>query len=126
MANVRMDQNGLPKGFVYEGTSPLPHRSGVTAVDAADPSDTSSAVDSGGYQYCRFDIAITGTGFTSLTVQALFWNPRQAKWFGGGLRQFTSVGQQALVVETRGAVVFLKVTQFSGTSFSLSADYVLS
>ena len=107
-------------------TQPRVHRSNVTAVDSADPSDTSGAVDTKGYKGCRFDITISGTGFTSLEVQALFWNARQEKWMGGSKRTFTSTGQHALVVDCRGAIIFLKVTAFSGTSFSLSADYVLS
>ena len=102
------------------------HRSNVTAVDSADPSDTSGAVDTKGYKECRFDITLSGTGFTSLEVQVLFWNSRQEKWMGGGKRIFTSTGQHALVVDCRGAIIFLKVTAFSGTSFSLSADYALS
>ena len=106
-------------------TQPLVHRSGITAVDAADPSDTSGAIDTKGYKECRFDITITGT-ITSLEVQALFWNPRQSEWMGGGKRTFTSTGQHALVVDCRGAIIFLKVTAFSGTSFSLAADYILS
>lgn len=126
MANVRLDSNGIPKGPVFEPTAPLVHRSGVTAVDASDPADTSGAVDCAGYQVCRFDITITGTGFTSLTVQALFWNSRQSLWFGGASRQFTTTGKHSLVVEARGAIGFLKVTEFSGTSFNLSADYSLN
>lgn len=106
-------------------TQPKLHRSNVTAVDTTDPADTSGAVDSRGYKECRFDITITGT-ITSLEVQALFWNPRQEKWWSGGKRTFTSTGQHALVVDCRGAIIFLKVTAFSGTSFSLSADYCLS
>jgi len=111
-------------GEIYT-TEPKLHRSGVTAVDAADPADTSGAVDTKGYKECRFDITITGT-ITSLEVQVLFWNPRQEKWWGGGKRTFTSTGQHALVVDCRGATIFLKVTAFSGTSFSLLADYTLS
>ncbi|MFH0914142.1 MAG: hypothetical protein V1849_02485 [Chloroflexota bacterium] len=107
-------------------TAPRVHRSGVTSVDATDPADTSGAVDTKGYHECRFDLTVTGTGFTSLEVQALFWNPRQGKWFGGGKRAFTTTGQHALVAEAKGAIIFLKVTAFSGTSFSLLADYVLS
>ena len=102
------------------------HRSNGTAVDSADPADTSGAVDTKGYKECRFDITITGTDLTSLEVQALFWNSRQEKWMGGGKRTFTSTGQHALVVDCRGTIIFLKVTAFSGTSFSLSADYTLS
>lgn len=107
-------------------TQPKLHRSGVTSVDSTDPADTSGAVDTGGYKECRLDITISGVNFTSLEVQALFWNPRQEKWWGGGKRTFTSTGQHALVVDCRGAIIFLKVTAFSGTSFSLSADYILS
>jgi len=107
-------------------TQPKVHRSNITAVDSADPSDTSGAVDTKGYKECRFDIAISGTGFQSLEVQVLFWNPRQELWFGGGMRTFTSTGRHTLAVDDRGAIIFLKVTAFSGTSFSLSADYTLS
>ena len=107
-------------------TQPKVHRSSITAVDSADPADTSGAMDSKGYRECRFDIAISGTGFESLEVQTLFWNPRQELWFGGGTRTFTSTGRHTLAVDCRGAIVFLKVTAFSGTSFSLSADYTLS
>ncbi|MDD5127042.1 MAG: hypothetical protein PHR43_02930 [Dehalococcoidales bacterium] len=107
-------------------TQPRVHRSGITAVDAADPADAGGAVDTRGYHECRFDITITGTGFTSLEVQVLFWNSRQGVWLGGGKRTFTGTGKHAVVVDSRGAQVFLKVTVFSGTSFALSADYSLS
>jgi hypothetical protein len=107
-------------------TQPKLHRSDVTAIDTTDPADTSGAIDSQGYKMCRFDITITGTDFTSLEAQVIFWNPRQEKWFGGGNRSFTSTGQHALMVDSRGAIISLKVTAFSGTSFSLSADYSLS
>lgn len=125
MTDVRIDANGLPKAPVYDPTTPLVHRSGVTAVDAVDPAE-SSGIDTAGYQECRLDLELTGTGLTSLEVQALFWNSRAAKWFGGGRRTFTSTGQHGLVVDCWGQKVFLKVTAFSGTSFSLSADYLLS
>jgi len=126
MPNVRLDANGLPKAPVYEATGPLVHRSGVTAMDAADPADASGAVDCAGYQECRFDITITGVAFTSLEVAALFWNSRQSKWFTGASRLYTATGQHALAVEARGSFVYLKVVAFSGTSFSLSADSILS
>ena len=80
MANVRIDENGVPKGPAYDVTTPQAHRSNITAVDATDPADASGGVDCAGYEYCRFDITITGTGFTSLDVQVLFWNSRQGLW----------------------------------------------
>ena len=126
MSNVRIDQNGIPKGPVYDPLPPALHRSGITAMDSADPADVSGAVDCAGYQECRFHITISGTGFTSLEVAALFWNSRQSKWFTGASRLFTATGQLALAVDARGAIVYLKVVAFTGTSFNLSADYVLS
>ena len=126
MANVRIDENGLPKGPVYEHTAPAVHRTGVTSVDSSDPEDTSGAVNCAGYRQCRFDVTISGVGLTSLEVQALFWNPRQSLWFAGGIRKFNSTGQHALVVDAQGSYIFLKVVSFSGTSFILSADYALS
>ncbi len=126
MTNVRLDANGLAKGFVYEGTSPLVHRTGVTAVDATDPATTSGAIDTTGYECCRLDLTVTGAGFQALTVRALYWNPRQGTWFGGASRQPDATGKYALLVDARGATVFLKVVSFSGASFALSADYSLS
>ncbi len=127
MANVRIDQNGVPKGPAYDFTAPAVHRSSVTAVDASDPVSAASGVDCAGYQYCHLDVEITGTGFTSLDVQVLYWNSRQSNWFGGASRQFAAVGRYALAVpDARGAIIFLKVTAFSGTSFTLNADYCLS
>ena len=107
-------------------TQPKVHRAGVSAVDTSDPEGTSGAIDTKGYSECRFDVTITGTNLQSLEVQALFWNPRQSLWMGGGKRVFTATGKHALVVESSGAVIYLKVTAFSGTSFNLSADYILS
>lgn len=125
MTNVRLDANGMPKAPVYDATAPLAHRSGVTAVDSADPAE-SAGIDTAGYQECRLDLDVGGVGLTSLEVQALFWNPRQSAWFGGGKYTFTGTGRQALLVECRGQKLFLKVTAFSGTSFSLSVDYCLN
>ncbi len=84
-------------------------------------------MDTAGYEVCRFDITLPGAGFTSLEVQVLFWNSRQSKWFGGATRKLESTGQHALVVpDARGVLLFLKIISFTGTSFNLSADYVLS
>ena len=127
MPNVRLDQNGVPMAPVYEATTPAVHRSAVTAIDATDPANASGAVDCAGYEYCRFDVSLTGVAITSLEVQALFWNSRQSLWFGGAKQVFIAAGRYALAVpDERGCKLFLKVTAFSGTSFSVSADYSLS
>ena len=126
MTNVRLDQNGLPKGPVYDSTTPAVHRTGVTAVDSSDPMDDSGAIDPAGYHECRLDLALTGVAVSSLEVQAIFWNSRQSAWFGGAKREFTATGSYSLTVPCRGQKVYLKVTAFSGTSFSLNVDYTLS
>lgn len=126
MANVRFDGNGVPMGPAYNPLAPLAHRSTITAVDGSDPVDTTGAVDCEGFQECRFEITLAGVDLTSLEVAALFWNARLSKWFTGGSRVFTATGQHALIATVRGAVVFLKVVAFTGTSFTLDVDYVLS
>ena len=126
MANVRIDANGLPKGPVYEMTYPQVHRTGVTAVDASDPADASAGVDCSGFQNCRFDVSVSATGLQELRLQVLFWNPRQGRWFVGAERTLYSPGDYSLMVDARGSVVFLKVAGFTGSSFTLSADYLLS
>jgi hypothetical protein len=127
MPNVRLDQNGIPKAPVFEATAPAVHRSGVAAIDAVDPPDASSAVDCGGYEYCRFDVSLTGVSLASLEVQVIFWNVRQQLWFGGARYAFTAPGRYAIAVpDVRGCLVFLKVTAFTGTSFTLNADCLLS
>ena len=126
MANVRIDQHGVPKGPVYEWTAPQAHRSGVCEVDATDPQGTAGAVSCAGYQCCRFDIEIAGSDFEGLEVEVLFWNSRRSTWSRGASARLSATGSHAMEVDVRGATVFLKVTEFSGTSFTLDADYSLS
>jgi len=125
MTNVRIDENGMSKAPVYDPTVPLLHRSSVTAVEGSDPAE-SAGIDTSGYEEARFDVDIGGTGFTSLEVQVLFWSSRLSEWFGGGKRLFTGTGRHATTAMCRGQKVYLKVTAFTGTSFTLSAAYVLS
>ncbi len=125
MTNVRLDANGLAKGPVFEATLPSVHRTGVTAVDASDPAG-SAGIDAAGYEECRFDLDLTATGFQSLKVAVLYWNPRKNVWFQGGERTFVTTGHKAVAAPCRGQRVFLKVLEFYGTSFSLDVDYALS
>jgi hypothetical protein len=124
MTNVRIDENGMAKTPIFDPTAPLSHRSAVAAVDSSDPEE-SAGIDTVGYQGARFDVDIGGVDFTSLEVQVLFWSSRLSDWFGGGKRLFTGTGRHATTAICRGPKVYLKVTAFTGTSFTLSADYVL-
>jgi hypothetical protein len=130
VANVRIDSQGVPKGPVYEETTPIRHRSGLTAADPSDPSSPGEGVDCGGYRNVRFDLDTSGsTGLTALKVQLLVWDATAGKYFRGGERSF---GQEELAAnpipsleaEVRGATVFLKVV--SATAASLLASVYAS
>ena len=126
MANVRIDSQGVPKAPVYEVTTPVLHRSNVTAVDSADPTSASQGFDCAGYRTVRFDIDTSGSvGLTALTVLLLVWNPTAGKYFRGSPRSFDAADLAAnpvpsLEAEVRGAVVFLKVAAATATSLSLN------
>ena len=132
MANVRIDAQGVPKAPVYEGTTPVLHRAGLTGPDAADPVSASAGLDCVGYRNVRFDLDTSGSvGLTALVVQLLAWNPTAGKYFRGAERRFDQGDLAAnpipsLEAEVRGAVVFLKVAQASATSLSLSVYASLS
>ena len=105
---------------------PRAHRTGITEVDE-NPSDPTGAIDARKYHICRFDITIAGENFTSLTGSPLFWDRVSGLWQTTPEQMvFTSVGNHVFVLEDGSlGIMFLKVTLFSGTSFSFSADYVL-
>ena len=132
MANVRIDAQGVPKAPVYEGTTPVLHRAGLTGADAADPASPSVGLDCVGYRNVRFDLDTSGSvGLTALTVQLLVWNATAGKYFRGAERRFDQDDLAAnpipsLESEVRGAIVFLKVVQATATSLSLSAYASLS
>jgi hypothetical protein len=132
VANVRIDSQGVPKGPVYEETTPILHRSGLTAADASDPSSAGEGVDCSGYRNIRFDVDTSGSSeLTALKVQLLVWDATAAKYFRGGERSF---GQEELAAnpipsleaEVRGATVFLKLVSATATSLLVSVYASLS
>ena len=132
MANVRIDSQGVPKGPVYEETTPILHRSALTAPDPSDPTSASDGVDCSGYRNVRFDVDTSGsTGLTALKVQLLVWDATAGKYFRGSEHSF---GQQELAAnpipsleaEVRGATVFLKVVSATAASLSISVYASLS
>jgi hypothetical protein len=132
VANVRIDSQGVPKGPVYEETTPVLHRSGLTAADASDPTSASEGVDCGGYRNVRFDVDTAGSSeLTALKVQLLVWDATAAKYFRGGERSF---GQEELAAnpipsleaEVRGATVFLKLVSATAASLLVSVYACLS
>ena len=132
MANVRIDSQGVPKGPVYEETTPILHRSGLTAADPSDPASASEGLNCTGYRNVRFDVDTSGsTELTALKVQLLVWDATAAKYFRGGERSF---GQEELAAnpipsleaEVRGATVFLKVVSATAASLSISVYASLS
>jgi len=132
VANVRIDSQGVPKGPVYEETTPIIHRSGLTAADLSDPTSTSAGVDCSGYRNVRFDLDTSGsTGLTALKVQLLVWDATAGKYFRGSERSFGQAELAAnpipsLEAEVRGATVFLKVISATAASLSISVYACLS
>ena len=132
MANVRIDAQGVPKAPVYEGTTPILHRGGLTGADASDPASASGGLDCVGYRNVRFDMDTSGSvGLTALAVQLLVWNATAGKYFRGAERCFDQDDLAAnpipsLEAEVRGAIVFLKVVEITATSLSLSVYASLS
>ena len=132
MANVRIDSQGVPKGPVYEETTPILHRSGLTAADPSDPTSASEGVDCIGYRNVRFDVDTSGsTDLTALKLQLLVWDATAGKYFRGGERSFDQEELAAnpipsLEAEARAATVFLKVVSATAASLSISVYASLS
>lgn len=121
MADVRIDDNGVPKAAVFEQTAPAAHRVAVTAVDAADPASVDLGVASEGYRYVDFDVAVTLGGTDPLVeVAPLYYDATSDTWFRGASQFFVASGRYRVRVEARGAVVFLQVVALDGTSPTLS------
>jgi hypothetical protein len=132
VANVRIDSQGVPKGPVYEETTPILHRSGLTAADPSDPTSASEGLDCASYRNVRFDVDTSGsTGLTALKLQLLVWDATAAKYFRGGERSFDQEELAAnpipsLEAEVRGATVFLKVVSAAAANLSISVYVSLS
>jgi hypothetical protein len=109
MANVRIDASGVPKAPVIEQTTPASHRTGVTAVDGADPA-SSAGVSTDGYQVIDFDLDVT-LGGTNPAVEVA---PTSAT--------YGATGKYRLRAEARGATVYLKVIALTGTAPTLSLN----
>ena len=122
MANVRIDENGVPKGAVFEQSAPVLHRSGVAAVDAGAPL-LADAVDTAGFEHADFDLDVTLGGTDPLLeVTPLFWSAGPQDWFRGESSFFTESGRYRLRVPARGARVFLAVTALEGDTPTLDLD----
>jgi len=132
VANVRIDSQGVPKGPVYEETTPIVHRSGLTAADPSDPTSASAGVDCSGYRNVRLDLDTSGSaGLTALKVQLLVWDATAGKYFRGCERSFSQAELAAnpipsLDAEVRGATVFLKMVSATAASLSISVYASLS
>jgi hypothetical protein len=132
VANVRIDSQGVPKGPVYEETTPILHRSDLTTADPSDPTSASDGLDCSGYRSVRFDVDTSGsTNLTALKVQLLVWDATAGKYFRGGERSFgqeelTANPIPSLEAEVRGATVFLKVVSATAASLSISVYASLS
>lgn len=121
MANVRIDNNGVPKGAVFELTAPTAHRSSVTAVDASEPASVGLGVNADGYAHVDFDVDVTLGGTDPMVeVAPLFYDATSTHWFRGQSAFFTASGRYRLRAEARGAVVFLQVVALTYHTHALA------
>ncbi len=122
MPNVRIDENGVPKAAVFEQSVPTAHRTGVTAVDSADP-DVEDALDAAGFEHVDFDVDVTLGGTDPLVeVTPLYYGAAADAWFRGEPAFFTTTGRYRLRADARGARVFLAVTALEGDTPTLDLD----
>jgi len=129
MANVRIDDNGIAKGDVFEHQPPVVHRTAVTAVDAADPASPAAGVATDGFRFVDFDIDVTLGGTDPLVeVAPLFYDATADAWFAGASMFVAESGRSRVRVEALGDVTYLSVRSLSGTAptLSLSAWAVLA
>jgi len=123
MANVRIDENGVAKGVVFEHTAPAVHRSNVTAADGSDPGASSAGVDAAGYEAVDFDLDVTLGGTDPLVeVAPIYFDATADAWFQGESAFFTATGRYRVRAEARGAITYLKVVALTGTSPTLDLD----
>jgi len=123
MANVRIDANGVPKAPVYEQSTPVAHRTGVTEPDASDPEDAADGIDCAGFEAVDFDLDVTlgGTGAMA-EVAAIHYDATADAWFAGESAFLTASGRYRLRAHVRGATVFLKVVAITGDTPTLDLD----
>ena len=123
MANVRIDANGVPKAPVFEQSTPVAHRTGVTAADGSDPANASDGIDCAGFEAVDFDLDVTlgGTG-PMVEVAAIHYDATANAWFAGESAFLTANGRYRLRSHVRGATVYLKVVALTGTTPTLDLD----
>ncbi len=123
----------FPESRDLFSAAPQVHRENVTAVDTEDPVRT-DRIDCKGFKRCRFDVDVTGVDITSLKVTLLRWNSLAQKWFSSGTsvdlndaEGFGASGGSITLMEDEafGTPLFLKVSEFVGTSFALNAWNIL-
>lgn len=123
MANVRIDSNGIKKGDVFDHTSPVAHRTSVTAADGADPASVTAGIDGDGYGAVDFDVDVTLGGTNPLVeVAPIYYDATASAWFRGESAFFSQSGRYRVRAETRGAVSYLKVVSLTGTSPTLALN----
>lgn len=121
MANVRIDDNGIAKGDVFEHRPAVLHRSGVTAVDVTDPASPAEGVEVDGFRFIDFDVDVTLGGTDPLVeIAPMFYDAAADAWFAGAASFVAQSGRSRLRVEALGSVTYLQVRSLSGTAPTLS------
>ena len=134
MANVRIDENGLPKGPIADPLAAQDHRLNITAADgAAAPAanNASWATNPGGFARCRVFAYVTFTGGSSPSAVLRPWLRSPSGSTSGKVGKGESVqafgsDQVAFDVDVDGDDILVLVETINGSPTSTDIDLFIS
>lgn len=132
MANVRLDENGIPKGPVVDPLAPADHRLNVSAADGTTPPSASGGLwtaNPGGYAKARVFSYITFTGGTTPNCVLRPWlrsGGSSGKVGKGEAITATGSDQVALDVQADGDDLLVYVEQINGSPTATDVDIYIS
>jgi hypothetical protein len=94
------------------------HRKGVTAADAAIPTDPSFGVDCYPFRWAIIQVHLRSGSLTDLDLEILYWNPLVEKFVPNVPAQtiLNLTGSASVPVEVFGRRAYVKITSITGTS----------
>lgn len=132
MANVRLDQNGIPKGPVADPLPLVTHRSNIAAADGATPPAANSGLwtaNPGGCATARVYAYVTFTGGTNPYVVLRPWlrsDGASGRVGKGQALTVTGTDQVAIDVDTSGDDLLVYVESLAGAPSSTDVDLYVS
>jgi hypothetical protein len=132
MANVRIDQNGVPKGPIVDPVTVAAHRTDIAAAEGATPpaaNNSAWAANPGGYAKARVFAYVDFTGGTNPYVVVRPWlrsGGTSGKVGKGEAVTITGDDQVAIDVDVDGDDLLVYVESVSGSPTSFDVDLSVS